>query len=168
MEEMLNRNRGLQTAHQGTQVMPVFIDRTVNRQGYIDHTIAAARVTFPDLSPFGFGRLGVEPFDHHEIETAITFLLKCRKVKRAVVSSYYLKHAIEGWGKSVGLAPYVTNGAAIVAAHALGFTIARSGTSPNAGIGVKQADVKKIHNQVESERLMAARAQQYKNERRSS
>ncbi len=45
--------------------------------------------------------------------------------------SYGLKHDMERWGQSVGLAGYISNGAAIVAAILCGHGIERERNSPN-------------------------------------
>lgn len=45
--------------------------------------------------------------------------------------SYGLKHAIERWGRNEGLADYVTNGCAILAALMSGFEVVRLPNSQN-------------------------------------
>jgi hypothetical protein len=64
-----------------------------------------------------------------QIETACRYLhLHGPKTRNG---SYGLKHDMERWGQSVGLAGYVSNGAAIVAAILCGHGIERERNSPN-------------------------------------
>lgn len=124
----------------------------------IKRAIADAKVEFPDLGVFGFGEHVDEEFDHAQIETAIEFLRLCRKTKQATsVSSYWLKHVAERWGRRNGFEPYVTNGAAIVAALALGFVVKRisriGSKNPNARIGVYWRDLTQIEEQMRREQI---------------
>lgn len=99
--------------------------------------IAAAVAEFPDLTPFGFFGGGSD-WDPKEVATAIEFLKLCGRSKRATRSSYALKHDAERWGRATGGAPYITNGALIVAAHTLGFVIRRyAGQNPRIGISLR-------------------------------
>jgi hypothetical protein len=79
-----------------------------------------------------------------QIATAAAFLATLEPIKTARVSSYHLKHVAEKWGRENGMEPYVTNGALIVAAAALGFAIEppRHG-GPNVGVGVSQRSLQK-------------------------
>ena len=110
----------------------------------IEKMIAAALAAFPDLTPVGFATRCSEKLNPLEVDTALSFLQSCGHTKQAKYSSYFLKHCVEDWGAAYGLAPYVTNGALIVAAHALGFVIKRHGDSPNAGIGVTARSLKRM------------------------
>jgi hypothetical protein len=101
-----------------------------------------ARAEFPDLTPNGFDKRDGEPIDVEHVATAMAFLELCEKTKRPNFDSYEIKHFIERWGRTVGRAPYVSNGAAIVGAHAAGFVIERySRGSPNASIGIRKRDI---------------------------
>ncbi len=63
------------------------------------------------------------PEGQRQIETACAFLeLVCTPRRRGAVwrSSYGLKHQAEAWGKATGRAPYVANGAMLVACLAAG------------------------------------------------
>ena len=64
-----------------------------------------------------------------QIETACQYLRQFGPSPRN--GSYGLKHDIEYWGSDVGLEPYVSNGAAIVAAILCGYRIKRERNSPN-------------------------------------
>lgn len=57
-----------------------------------------------------------------EIHTATAFLSLCRPSSRRC-GSYGLKHQAEGWGSRSGLAPYVSNGALILAAYLLDYSV---------------------------------------------
>ena len=96
-----------------------------------------ALAAFPGLTANGFGGGRFEKPDPHEVETAIMFLSMCGPAQQTTYGSYSLKHMCEDWGGIFANCPYVTNGALIVAAHALGFVIRPYGRgNPNAGIGV--------------------------------
>lgn len=103
--------------------------------------IAAALVNYPDLGTYGFGQGVGEAFDAQQVHTAIEFLRMCGP-GRATMGSYHLKHVAERWGRTVGLAPYITNGAMIVAAHGVAFSIKRN--APYGVIGVNARGVDKI------------------------
>jgi hypothetical protein len=115
----------------------------------IDHVIVEALKTFPALTPNGLGvAFPDRDWNHHEIESAMTFLDLCGHAPKPTVGSYTLKHMVEDWGGQCAGCPYVSNGAVIVAAHALGFPIKPyGGGNPNAGIGVKLRSLKKFTKQ---------------------
>jgi hypothetical protein len=125
----------------------------------IDEAITAAQGVYRDLGKHGFGDTGGEPFDREQIDTAVTFLRQCRKARRGVVSSCQLQHVVTDWGATVGRAPYVSNGATIIAAHALGFNIVRGSEcnfSPsNAAINVDERDIAGIKKRMEVHALLA-------------
>jgi hypothetical protein len=90
---------------------------------------------------------GAIPAD--QITTAACYLrlLTPRKTvpRGGVLSSYGLKHHAEDWGRANGMCPYVSNGALIAAAAALGLPMrVGSGDGPNVAIGVRAADVERI------------------------
>lgn len=64
-----------------------------------------------------------------QIEIACRYLRQFGPSPRS--GSYGLKHDAEHWGREVGLAGYVSNGAAIVAAILCGYRIKRGRNSPN-------------------------------------
>jgi hypothetical protein len=90
-----------------------------------------------------------------EIATAGAYLrlLTPRKTvpRGGVLSSYGLKHHAEDWGRANGMAPYVSNGALIAAAVALGLPVRTGGSAdnPNVAVGVRAADVERIARDVE-------------------
>jgi hypothetical protein len=103
--------------------------------------ITVAKAAFPSLGDFGFGKPW-EPINPAHVATAMAFLNRCRKTKKPTRGSYGLKHLAERWGRDNGLEPYITNGALIVAAVALGFKVIRQSSSdPNAVIGVHKCDL---------------------------
>lgn len=63
------------------------------------------------------------------VSTALEYFWRCRVPTWA--ESFWLKHEIERWGNTEGLAVYVTNGCAILAALMSGFEAVRSPDSPN-------------------------------------
>jgi hypothetical protein len=88
-----------------------------------------------------------------QIRTAAAYLRLLRPTKTVpatgALGSYTLKHCAERWGRAHGMAPYVTNGALIAAAAALGLPMRDgSGDSPNVAIGVAHADVDRIEREV--------------------
>ena len=108
--------------------------------------IKVARAAYPNLTPSGFATtdktLADDQFSHEEIATALAFLKQCKPIKHPSRGSYGLKHMAEDWGEAHGLAGYVSNGALIVAAVALGFPIRRVGL--NAGIAISRLDLKRV------------------------
>jgi hypothetical protein len=85
--------------------------------------VVIARDTFPLIEPRGLG-VYQQPYvaNHHsfdeetgllQIATAIEFLLTAAVTD---VTSYGAKSMAERWGRENGMAPYVSNGAMIVAA----------------------------------------------------
>ncbi len=118
----------------------------------LERAIAAAVAAFPDLGANGLNHPQDWPIERAHVECAIGFLRMCMKTQKPNFSSYAIKHFAEKWGRTVGLAPYVTNGAAIVAAHALGFVVARYPTvtkryphgGPNAEVGVARRDIVRL------------------------
>jgi hypothetical protein len=103
-----------------------------------EQAIAGALTAFPDLTPIGFGaHADAEKFNPHQVATAIAFLQLCGPAKKPTIGSYSLKHLAEDWGGRFAGCPYITNGAVIVAAHALGLPIQPYHYGgPNAGIGI--------------------------------
>lgn len=85
---------------------------------------AAARVAMVDLHHLG------------QFERALVFLMLCcgrRKTLNRKVTSYGLKHAAERAMRGLGVGdPYVSNGAFIAAAIALGFRVEQIQGTPNA------------------------------------
>ena len=86
--------------------------------------LAFARRRYSRLSADGVGVYpGAEPQAIHanQVETAMRFLKKLVKTKRAAVGVGTLKHVAEDWGREHGLCAYVSRGALISAAVALGY-----------------------------------------------
>ena len=77
----------------------------------------------------------------------LRLLTPTRSVNMRSPGSYGLKHDAERWGRSQGMAPYVSNGALIAAAVALGYPIrhGRRG-SPNVSVGVSLRDLQKLRD----------------------
>lgn len=96
-------------------------------------------------------------FDVAQLATAGAFLRLLRPTATATdgsPGSYGLKHDAERWGRAHGMAPYVSNGALIAAAVALGLPMRRHpGDSPNVGVGVSRQDLSRLR--AEAERLRA-------------
>jgi hypothetical protein len=86
----------------------------------------------PEMPPAEFERYRealVSPAGLKQIETACEYFGLFGPTPRNW--SYGLKHDMERWGQSVGLAGYVSNGSAIVAAILCGYGIKREQNSPN-------------------------------------
>ena len=97
----------------------------------------------PDLSANGWSGGSRNLPDLQEIATALAFI-DCsgarvlQKVKHGR-SSYGWKHQAEAWGRAIGFAPYVSNGAFIAAALHRNVPIKRfDGSSPNCELGLSQ------------------------------
>jgi hypothetical protein len=107
---------------------------------------------FPFLCEYGLRRYPKSeptPVSAKHVATAVLFLRQFKPVKHGAFSSYYLKHAAEKWGGSVGLSYYITNGALLAAAFFLGRSIEpHRGSwfppSPNADIGISKRDFRRI------------------------
>ena len=95
------------------------------------NAVALARLTFPLIEPRGIGPY-VDPYqrDQHSLDddygleqvaTAIEYLLTFGL--DGPMDSYEVKHLAEYWGRRNAMAPYVSNGAMIVASCYLGFEI---------------------------------------------
>ena len=118
--------------------------------------IDAARRRFPRICAFGIvpfrsGRLA-ESIAHDikpgEIATAIECLSQLDPTKTGRVDSYRLKHLAEEWGRRNDQSGYVSNGALIVAALAIGLVVEPCGPawagSPNVLIGVSAKSVRRM------------------------
>jgi hypothetical protein len=95
------------------------------------NAVALASLSFPLIEPRGIGPY-VDPYqrDQHSLDddygleqvaTAIEYLLTFGL--DGPTDSYEVKHLAEYWGRRNGMAPYVSNGAMIVASCYLGFAI---------------------------------------------
>jgi len=95
------------------------------------NAVALVRLTFPLIEPRGIGPY-VDPYrrDQHsfddddgleQVATAIEYLLTFGL--DGPTDSYEVKHLAEYWSRRNGMAPYVSNGAMIVASCYLGFEI---------------------------------------------
>ena len=87
------------------------------------------------------------PIREDQVFTAAMFLSKFRPTKHGTYSSYYLKHAAENWGATVGLCSYISNGALIKAALYLGLAVEELSEywpSPNAVVGIHRGDFKRL------------------------
>ena len=82
-------------------------------------------------------------FNPAEVATALLYLIcgpvqVLRSVPRKYAgTSYGWKHQAENWGELVGLSPYISNGAFIVAADWLWVPSRRYPNSPNIAYGLK-------------------------------
>lgn len=89
-----------------------------------------------------------EPFVRAQVLTAVRYLRCLRPTITArprSPGSYGLKHDAERWGERHGMAPYVTDGALIAAAIALGVPVEpHSPTSSSAAIGVRHDDRRRV------------------------
>jgi hypothetical protein len=113
--------------------------------------IACAIRRFPQICvdgifphPCGSSR----PIDPAQVETAIQFLSMLTPTKTARIRSGTLKHHAERWGRRHGLSNYISRGALIVAAVALGLVVRGHGAradNPSVGIGVSIKDLKRIN-----------------------
>ena len=93
---------------------------------------------------FAIGRVAMLSMSHlGQFERALAFLLLCcgrRKTLNRKVTSYGLKHAAERAMRGLGVgSPYVSNGAFIVAAIALGFRVEHIQGTPNAWMDLSVA-----------------------------
>jgi hypothetical protein len=90
-----------------------------------------------------------------EVATASAFLCRCDRTRTARVTSYRLKHAAESWGRLNGYAPYVSNGALLVAALDLELRVVPDDyaslsagslglVSPNAEIGISRRSMERV------------------------
>jgi hypothetical protein len=112
--------------------------------------IALAKEKFPDLSASGLNTTDVDPVDVDQVATAIAYLRNLRPTKTTTRGSYGLKHSAERWGRANRMEPYVTNGALIAAAVALGFVVKRQDgrNNPNADIGVNINDRLQVDQEI--------------------
>ena len=114
--------------------------------------IQDARLKFPKLSADGTCiAVRGAPFQEivpDQVTTAMECLSQLDATKTGRVDSYRLKHVAEDWGRHHELARYVSNGALIVAALALGLVVEPCGpvwsTSPNMMIGVAEKSVRRM------------------------
>jgi hypothetical protein len=107
-----------------------------------------AREMFPDLSGDGVrlppGAVS-QAIRADQIETAMAFLKLLRPTKRTTIDSGTLKHHAEDWGSINGLCPYVSRGALVVAAIALGYPVRAYRYGADVAIGVSIGDLKEIN-----------------------
>ena len=108
-----------------------------------EDVIAAALRRWPHLSANGFTDDRPRPLRPEEVATAVAFLQQCDPIRTPLISSYGLKHSAERWGEALGLSNYVSNGALIAAAHALGFPMGRP-EGLNVRIGVSRRSLHKL------------------------
>jgi hypothetical protein len=109
-----------------------------------EHAIAEVTAAVPNLSANGMNHPCDNELSPEQVATAIAFLRQCRKAKTADCGSYRLKHQIERWGGCVGLSPYVSNGAAMVAAIWCGFGVQWNGRHINVDIAVSRKDAQRL------------------------
>jgi hypothetical protein len=111
--------------------------------------IVMTREIFPDLSGDGI-RLypGAAPQAIHDdqVHTAITFLKLLRPTRRPTIGSGTLKHHVEDWGAANGLCAYISRGATIAAAIALGYPVRAYRYGADVQIGVSTGDLKKLND----------------------
>ena len=126
--------------------MPTTSDRAMTK------SLQKARRRFPNLCADGI-RIAVRgaPFQEiilEQVETAIACLSMLDPIKIGRVDSYRLKHVAEAWGLHHEMSKYVSNGALIVAALALGLTVEPCGPpwagSPNCMIGVGEKSLRRM------------------------
>lgn len=91
---------------------------------------------------------GTGALDAGQIATAAAFLQLLTPTRTATFrspSSYGLKHDAERWGRVNGMEPYVSNGALIAAAVALGLPVRHFGRgSFNVTVGVSVRDLRRV------------------------
>jgi hypothetical protein len=118
----------------------------------ITKSIQNARRKFPNISADGI-RIAVRgaPFQEivpDQVATAIECLSMLEPTKIARIDSYRLKHLVEEWGRHHEACKYVSNGALIVAALALGLFVEPCGPpwagSPNCLIGVTEKSLRRM------------------------
>ena len=114
--------------------------------------IALAKRRFPRLCPNGLHPYpGTSPrlIDPAQVEAAIAFLSMLTPTRTARIGSGILKHDAERWAARYGLGSYVSRGAILAAAVALGLTIRRRGASwafnSAVAIGVSLKDLRRIN-----------------------
>lgn len=83
-----------------------------------------------------------------QVSTAARFLRLLRPTSSVNCNSYYLKHVAEAWGRQNGGAPYITNGALIIAATALSILVKPCRNSMNADVYVSFRDAERLAKQV--------------------
>ena len=107
-----------QLPHKGTE------NDMHNPDQWTDQARVAIQAAPANLSAEGWDADSPHPLAVDQVATAIAYLT-CGPVRAlrsiptrqpSAASSYGLKHQAERWGRSVGLAPYVANGALIAAA----------------------------------------------------
>lgn len=103
------------------------------------------RLQFTFVNAYGINADYGSSLSTQEIKTCAAFFARVGKVKSPNFSSYHLKHVAETFGKINGGSPYVSNGALIATAIALGYVVelSRHG-GPNCAIGVSARDLAKI------------------------
>jgi hypothetical protein len=110
--------------------------------------IVTARKIFPDLSGDGI-RLppGAVPQELRldQIDTAMQFFGLLRPTKHPTVDSGSLKHNCEDWGSVNGMSSYVSRGATIAAAIALGYPVRAYRNGGDVAIGLSIGDLRKVN-----------------------
>jgi hypothetical protein len=115
--------------------------------------ISDAKMRFPKISADGVcvGVRGarVQPIVPNQVGAAMEFLSQLTSTRTPRTSSYQLKHVGEDWGKCYGLCRYISNGAMIVSALALGLPVEAAGKpwelfNPNCLIGVSAISVRNM------------------------
>jgi hypothetical protein len=115
--------------------------------------ILDAKLRFPKISADGVcvGVRGArfQAIVPNQVGIAMEFLSQLISTKTPRTSSYQLKHVGEDWGKRYGYCRYLSNGAMIVAALALGLPVAEAGEwwehfNPNCLIGVSAISVRNM------------------------
>ena len=115
--------------------------------------IPDAQFRFPKISADGICiAVRGAPFQEivpDQVGTGIEFLSMLAPTKTGHVDSYRLKHVAEAWGRRHDMSGYVSNGALIVAALALGLVVEAAGKSwapmnPNCMIGVSEKSLRRM------------------------
>jgi hypothetical protein len=118
--------------------------------------LALARRRFRKLSADGIRVYpGSAPQDIHadQVETAMAFLKLLRPTAKPTVGTGSLKHHCEDWGGLNGLCAYISRGALISAAVALGLTVRPNRSGADVEIGVSIKDLRKLNEQTRVARI---------------
>jgi hypothetical protein len=117
--------------------------------------LAFARQRYSKLSADGTRVVpGAKPqrIDVDQIETAMAFLKKLQKTKKPTVGSGTLKHHAEDWAKEAGGCRYISRGALIAGALAMGLTTRRCQYGGDILVAVSTRDLAAIVASTQAQR----------------
>jgi hypothetical protein len=98
----------------------------------------------------GFPGTRRTPVSDKQVAVCVEFFRQCRPTKtfsRRSPVSYALKHVVENWARRNKCGGYVSNGALIIAALAVGLRIRPHRYGPNATIGLRREDIDRLTKQ---------------------